>query len=88
MPNYVTFSLGKAQVGNRSKIPETSGGRSHFFSLNLRASVVPAYYRDKFSFCKKKNIGLSFTDGNMWPSKISNGPRKNPKGAKHGPQNN
>ena len=24
MPNYVTFSLGKAQVGNRSKIPETS----------------------------------------------------------------
>ena len=24
-----------------------------FFSLNLRASLVPAYYRDKFSFCKK-----------------------------------
>ena len=48
----------------------------HFFSLNLRASLVPAYYRDKFSFCKKKRIGLCFTDGNMWPSKISNGPQK------------
>ena len=53
------------------------GGRiSHFFSLNLRASLVPAYYRGKFSFCKKKRIGLCFTDGNMWPSKISNGPSK------------
>ena len=58
------------------------------FSLNLRASLVPAYYRDKFSFCKKrKRIGLCFTDGNMWPSKISNDPPKNRKGAKHGPQN-
>ena len=26
------------------------------FSLNLRASLVPAYYRDKFSFSKKKSI--------------------------------
>ena len=43
---------------------------------NLRASLVPAYYRDKFSFCKKKCIGLCFTDDNMWPSKISNGPQK------------
>ena len=54
-----------------------TGGRiSHFFSLNLRASLVPAYYRGKFSFCKKKRIGLCFTDGKMWPSKISNGPPK------------
>ena len=51
-----------------------TGGRSFF--LNLRASLVPAYYRDKFSFCKKKCIGLCFTDGNMWPSKVSNGPQK------------
>ena len=49
-------------------------------SLNLRASLVPAYYRDKFSFCKKKRIGLCFTDGNRWPSKISNGPPKNGRG--------
>ena len=49
--------------------------REKFF-LNLRASLVPAYYRDKFSFCKKKCIGLCFTDGNMWPSKVSNGPQK------------
>ena len=67
-------------------LPICTGGRSHF-SLNLRASLVPAYYRDKFSFCTKKRIGLCFTDGNMWPSKISNGPPKNRKGAKHGPQN-
>ena len=60
--------------------------REKFF-LNLRASLVPAYYRDKFSFCKKKCIGLCFTDGNMWPSKVSNGPPKNRKGAKYGPQN-
>ena len=45
-----------------------------FFSLNLRASLVPAYYRDKVSFCKKRRTGLCFTDGNMWPSKISNAP--------------
>ena len=69
-------------------LPICTGGRSHFFFQNLRASLVPAYYRDKFSFCKKKKrIGLCFTDGNMWPSKISNGPPKNGKGAKHGPQN-
>ena len=29
---------------------------------------------------------MSFTDGNIWPSKISNGPQKMLKGAKHGPQ--
>ena len=58
-----------------------------FFSLNVRASLVPVYYRDKFSFCKKKRIGLCSTDGNMWPSNISNGSPKNRKGAKHGPQN-
>ena len=56
-------------------LPICTGGRSHFF-LNLRAKLVPAYYRDKFSFCKKRHIGLCFTDGNMWPSKISNGPQK------------
>ena len=65
-------------------LPICTGGRSHFFSLNLRASLVHACYRNKFSFCKNKRIGLCFNDGNMWPSKISNGKRK---GAKHGPQN-
>ena len=35
------------------------------------------YYWDKFSFCKK---GLCFTDGNIWPSKISNGPKINAEG--------
>ena len=63
-------------------LPICTRERSHFFSLNLSA-----YYRDKFSFCKKKRIGLCFTDGNMWPSKISNGPPKNRKGAQRGPQN-
>ena len=62
-------------------LPICTGGRSHFFSLNLRASLVPA------AFVKKKRIGLCFTDANMWPSKISNGPPKNRKGAKHCPQN-
>ena len=42
------------------------------------------------AFVKKKRIGLCFTDGNMWPSKNSNGPPKYWKGAKHtcSPQNN
>ena len=57
-------------------LPICTGWRSHFFSLNLRASLVPAYYRDKFSFCKKKCIGLCFTDGHMWPSKIQMAPKK------------
>ena len=35
----------------------------------------------------KKCIELCFTDGNIWPSKISNGSQKMLKGAKHGPQN-
>ena len=56
-------------------LPICTGGRGRFFSLNLRASLVPAYYRNKFSFCKKKRIRLCFTDGNMWPSKISNDPQ-------------
>ena len=42
------------------------------------------YYWVKFSFCKKKHIWLSFTHGNIWPAKISNGPQKMLKGAKHG----
>ena len=25
------------------------------------------YSLDKFSFCKKKAVGLCFTDGNKWP---------------------
>ena len=47
------------------------------------------YYWDMFSFCKKKckGQGLCFTDGNIWPSKLSNDPQKMLKGAKHGPQN-
>ena len=28
----------------------------------------------------KKRIGLLFTDGNIWPSKISNGPKINAEG--------
>ena len=47
---------------------------------NLRASLVPAYYRDKFSFCKKMCIGLCFTDdinvalkNFKWPTKKSEG---------------
>ena len=66
-------------------LPICTGGRSHF-SLNLRASLVPAYYRDKFSFCKKKRIGLCLCGtqkfqmppppkkkigrGQTWPSKL------------------
>ena len=39
------------------------------------------------AFVKKKHKRLCFTDGNIWPSKFSNGPQKMLKGAKHGPQN-
>ena len=35
----------------------------------------------------KKGIWLCFTDGNIRTSKISNGPQKMLKEAKHGPQN-
>ena len=49
--------------------------------------VFGTYYWDKFSFCKKKCIGLCFTDGNIPPSKISNGPQIMLKGAELGPQN-
>ena len=38
------------------------------------------YYLDKFSFCKKKRIGLCFTDGNIWPSKHFKWPTENAKG--------
>ena len=70
-------------------IPICTGERSHFFSLNLRASLVLHILGTSSAFVKKR-IGLCFTDGNMWPSKISNGPpppKKNRKRAKHGPQN-
>ena len=50
-----------------------TGERSHFFSLNLRASLVLHILGTSSAFVKKR-IGLCFTDGNMWPSKISNGP--------------
>ena len=40
-------------------------------------------YWDKFSFCKKKRLGLLMV---IWPSKFSNDPQKMLKGAKHGPQ--
>ena len=64
-----------------------TGERSHFFSLNLRASLVLHIIGTSSAFVKKKRIGLCFTDGNMWPSKTSIAPPKNWKGAKHGPQN-
>ena len=55
-------------------LPICTGGRSHF-SLNLRASLVPAYYRDKFSFCKKRRIGLCGPQKfQMAPKKIGRGP--------------
>ena len=73
-----------SECSNLSLLPIFSN-----FSLFVQEEEVTssAYYRDKFSFCKKKRRGLCFTDGNMCPSKISNGPPKNWKGAKHGPQN-
>ena len=71
------FCLLDAAIYHFSLISQTSPYLNwRAFSLNLRASLVPAYHRDKFSFSKKKHIGLCFTDGNMWPSKISNGPQK------------
>ena len=39
------------------------------------------------AFVKKKSLWLCFTDGNIWPSKFSNGPQKMLKGAKHRLQN-
>ena len=38
-------------------------------------------------FVKIQHIGLCFTDGKIWPSKISNSPQKMLKGGKHGHQN-
>ena len=62
-------------------LPICTGGRSHFFSLNLRASLVPAYYRGKFSFCKKSVsycVSLMVICGpqkfQMAPQKIGRGP--------------
>ena len=46
-------------------------------SLNLRASLVPAYYRDKFSFCKKKVYRMVICGPQkfqMAPQKIGRGP--------------
>ena len=59
---------------NLSLLPICTGGRSHrlAWSLHIRGTSS--------AFVKKKRIGLCFTDGNMWPSKISNGPKKNRKG--------
>ena len=54
-------------------LPICTGERSHFFSLNLRASLVLHILGTSLAFVKKR-IGLCFTDGNMWPSKISNAP--------------
>ena len=47
----------------------------------VSSSLDLGTYWDKFSFCKRKRIWLCFTDGNIWPSKISNGPQKMMKGA-------
>ena len=55
-------------------LPICTGERSHFFCLNLRASLVLHILGTSSAFVKKKRIELCFTDGNMWPSKISNGP--------------
>ena len=54
-------------------LPICTGERSHFFCLNLRASLVLHVLGTSSAFVKKC-IGLCFTDGNMWPSKISNCP--------------
>ena len=54
-------------------ISNCTAERSHFFSLNLRASLVLHIIGTSSAFVKKR-IGLCFTDGNMWPSKISNAP--------------
>ena len=58
-------------------LPICTGGSS----LNLRASLVPAYYRDKFSFCKKSVydcVSLMVICGpqkfQMAPQKIGRGP--------------
>ena len=68
-------------------LPICTGGRSHFslncdFSLNLRASLALHIIGTSSGFVKKR-LELRFTDGNIWPSKISNGPPKNLKWAKH-----
>ena len=65
-------------------LPICTGERSHFFSLNLRASLVLHIIGTSSAFVKKR-IGLWFTDGNMWPSKISNGPPKKSEGSKTWP---
>ena len=53
----------------------------------LPASIWGHIIGTSSAFVKKKRIGLCFADGNIRPSKISNGPQKMLKGAKHGPQN-
>ena len=73
------FCLLDAEIYHFSLFSQTSP------YLYWRASLVPAYYRDKFSFCKKKRIGLCFTDGNMWPSKISIWPPKKSEGGQTWP---
>ena len=68
-------------------LPICTGERSHFFSLNLRASLVLYIIGTSSAFVKKKRIVLCFTDGNSGPQKFQMAPQKNRKGAKHGPQN-
>ena len=58
--------------------PICTGERSHFFSLNLRASLVLHIIGTRSAFVKKA-YRIVF-DSNMWPSKISNAPQKNRKG--------
>ena len=46
----------------------------------LRASFWGQIIGTSSAFVKKKCIGLRFTDSNIWPSNISNGPQKMRKG--------
>ena len=63
------------------------------FLLSIRETVFSVFESSNlsllpiFSAFVKKRFWLCFTDGSIWPSKISNGLPKNLKGAKHGPQN-
>ena len=67
-----------------SVIPAILYRNSHF-SLNLRASLVLHIIGTSSAFVKKMRIGLCFTDGNMWPSKISNDPPKKSEGGQTWP---
>ena len=56
----------------------------YFFRLLPICPGGLAWSRSSSAFVKKR-IGLCFTDGNMWPSKISNGPPKKSEGSQTWP---